>query len=800
MNNFEKQEKFVPEECRGDVLEKISAVIERVGKENLEQPEVKQEIETILEDLLNKARLEEKINLELYKLEMVGTVETARKSWEKEQEELGLSILDAEKKPEDIAQERIDSLEKSEPKPLVKDYTIPEETKTKALLGKAGGIFKNSSVLRKWAGILSLSILFHGGLFFGLKKFEEKGERVRAEEVLRPPSAREIMAVQKTIEMEKFKEFNQNYLNWDLNELSEICEKIKYIHQQYPETQTNQKIGYILESEQEEINRLFDQIEINFQEQGVPWFEDKTEMKAVADEWTAAIQFLDEKIKFEEADSLELPRYLCSSTVDYVMAGQGQKIENYYQITLTIIDSENSAIVDQLSLKLDPKMVQEEGCAEAIQKEIVKRVQESIKQKAIEQLPPASAIEQLPPPIVLNQEKYQQFSPAEKELYKKGIELVNDLWVDFIIENPEGYSRLTITPRKEVFKTGPIKIDGKIGSLSFSLPKDYQLVLNGQKADIGNPEGEKVYYTFDNYFIYKGSVGAPSQEKELVFSILDKNGKEVGRFFLEQVPEWFVENVYYQNSQDKPDSIGIYITDADTLKIYQQYSKELSSEAMKNFIQGTLDVEKYFKIDIDIQKARIGSDIEEGNAYYFPEQEKAINLLAPMIVQLRELAPNEKIWAKDLELTGRHESLHKLDASLGEGEEGQVWKNLSDAQELLVFFNQRRGEWNAMTDEQKAKSLIYLIKEGNFYDELNEANFGHPEDNTAEFFASILNTAMAEQKKLKIEFQKWPDDVKQQYVEGLIIVEKLLHEKNVNTDNLSELIKYLIDLRAEKTK
>lgn len=797
--NPENEKQFVPEEYQGDALERISTIIERVGKDNLEQPEIKKEIEIILENLLNKARLEEKINFEKYKLEMTETIETTRKKFEKEQETFGLSVLKTEKKSEDIAQEQINSLEKLKSEPLVKDYINPEETKVKTLLGKAGGIFKNSSTLRKWAGILSLSILFHGGLFFGLKKIEEKDKQIKAEEIFKTPSVKEIAKIKKTIENEKFKEFNPNYLNWDLQELSELCQKIKYLAERYPESMNKEKVAYVLEGDLEEIDQLFDKIESDFQTQDIFWFENKNALQEVTNEWTTLTQFLDKKIKFEEVSELRLAPYLCLSSTDYVITSKDKTFESYYQLAFTLVDAKNSQIINQFSLKLNPEEIKKDGVAEAIKQEIIEQVRVSLKKKSISKLPSTPVIIESQPRIIVDQEKYQNFSPEEKELFEKGMSLVNDLWIDCIVETPPYYQLISITPEKECLSQGPIKINGKLSSLSFSLPKEYKLLLNGQETELENPQEDKIYYTFDNHWFYKGSIGAVSQEKELIFSILDKDKKEVGRFSFEQIPEWFVENLYYQNVHNQPDSIGIYITDADTLQIYQKWGKEKAIKAIRKFAEGIVDVEKYFNLDLDLQKVRLGSDIEIGNAFYLPLQEKAINLLAPEISRIQEVSPNEKIANLNLLLTGRHESLHKLDALLGQTVEDK-YHNLSNADTLEKHFDKLKIEWNGMDDEQKSKHLFYLIKDGNFYHELNQPEAGHPDDNVNEFFVSSLVSAMAEKQKLKIEFQKWPMEVKKQYVETLIMIEKMLHKKNVNTDKLSETIQYLIDLRTEKIK
>jgi hypothetical protein len=807
--SIESEKNFMAEEFKKDitpervpdVLEKISAIIENVGRENLETPEVKEKIEEILENLLKEAQKEEKENFDNYQKEITKTVEESRKIFQNEtvnffEEPILKKGIDSEK----ITQEYFNNLKEQQPKSIIEDYYPVEEMKNKTLLGKAGGIFKKASTLRKWAGILSLSILFHGGLFYGLEKLNEeaKKEKIRSELVL--PSKKEISEIQKTIETEEFKEFNQNYLNWDLNELAEICKRIQYIYQQYPEVRSSQKIGYILECEDEEISHIFNQISLDFQEQGIPWFRNKMGLEEMTNEWAKAIQFLDKRIKFEEFEDLKLPRFFCVPDVDYVITGQERETKSYFQITLTIIDSENSAIVGQRVLKVDPKIINQPGSSKALEQKIISEAEKVlVEQKIIKKLPVAPEIEEKSPRIILNQEKYQQFSEDEKNLYQEGLDLIDDLWFDFIIETPEGYSRVSITPKKDALRLGPIKVDGKISTLSFSLPLKYKLILNNQEIGIDNWQDDKAYYTFDNYWFYKGSVGAVSQEKELNFSILDQEGKEIGRFFLEQVPEWFVENIYYQNVQNQLDSIGIYITDADTLKIYQEIGREKAIEAMLKFAEGTVNVERYFNLDLDLQKVRLGSDVEMSNAFYIPSQEKAINLLAPEIKRVQEISPNQEIANLNFILTGQHESLHKMDALLGRTAKN-IYRNLSETPIFNKHFEELKKKWSQSNEQEKNKHLFYLIKDGNFYHELNQPEAGHPDENVNEFFVSSLLSAMAEKEKLKTEFQKWPQGVKEEYIETLKIIEEMLREKNVETHNLSATINYLIDLREGKIK
>ncbi|MGC9048851.1 MAG: hypothetical protein ACP5IX_01375 [Patescibacteria group bacterium] len=77
-------EKLPPEVKNRNVLERIFLIIKRVGKENLEIPKAKAEIEQILKNLfITEAQGEEERVLESYRVEMTKTIEGAREEFQR---------------------------------------------------------------------------------------------------------------------------------------------------------------------------------------------------------------------------------------------------------------------------------------------------------------------------------------------------------------------------------------------------------------------------------------------------------------------------------------------------------------------------------------------------------------------------------------------------------------------------------------------------------------------------------------------------------------------------------------------
>lgn len=783
-----ESENFMPEEYkekefRPDVLERISAIVENVGKENLEQPEVKKEIEKILENLLKEAQSEEKTNFENYKSEITETIKEARVDLEKKQEELGLSILNQKNKPEDVAQGQIDSLEKLKPEPIIRDYFSPEEMKTKTLLGKAGGIFKNASTLRRWAGILTLATIFNVGGFIGLTKLTES-EWLKSEE-------------------------RQEYP--ELKKLSETCQKIRFIKERFPECWHENEVNFILPTNVPEIPEFVQFInnEIGYLNQkdnilitSRQNFEEKINTLLTVG------QYLDRQIKsFEGIEEYSLPEYLCLSQVEYKISGKGENIESYYQTNFTLINLEQSGIVDRFTIKIDPNKIQDPQYQQIIHTEILEKIKQIIEAKQIkEKLPTVPAIKEVEPQILIDQNKFDQISKKQQDLYQRAPEYFQKMQIEFYIDTKDGPKLISLKPDKETLKK-PLKVIGKLGQIKFTIPgsKGYQLFLNNKLVEPfiwpNDPERNQIYNLGTASSGGFGTLSGPSQDKEIILLIKDNNDNEIACLTFEQIQEWLMETIYYQNVQKNLDSIRIYCTDPDTLKTYQYFGKEKMMEAMQSLISGAIDVERYFNYDLNIDKIRICSFTEYTTGFFEPRwgQENALNCLAPKIEQVNTLAKNKELWQKNFEITGRHEMLHKLDYILFmlSGKKIKEW-------ELPLFsevdpsfsshFEKLLDEYSELNEEQRKHHLFYFIKEGNFYNELNNPGIGHPEEFACEFFVSTLNSAMAEKEKLKTQFQQWPKEVKKQYIETLTIIKNLLHEKGVDTNNLSETIKYLTSL------
>jgi hypothetical protein len=790
----EKEKKIIPEKERLDVLEKISIIIEKEGKENLEKPEVKEKIVRILEGLFEQSEQEEKTKKKEYDREIAQTVEEARNNFEKEWAEFSEQpILDAETQTSQVIQQMTAKLEKIEPEPVVQEYLPVKETKAKTLLAKAGGLFKKSSTLQRWAGILSLSILFHTGAFLGLEKLSKK----EIEEAIKSRVAlndKEFAEFKKAIKTEERKEFNENYLDYDIQKLSNLLSKMKYLKERFPECWQENEVGYILESDDPETKRFLDKIDILLIESNITRFNSPEQLEEIAKEHLITAQYLDKEINLVNLKHwLQIPEYLCLSHAELYLEGAGKNIESYYQVVITVFNVERSTIVGQFSLSIDPDKLNKKEYQEAVKTKILEQAEKIKNKRDKERLPQAEKLPETQPKITIDNKKYKTLLPAEKKLLEKGSELVKKLSIEFIVENPEGYHVVAINnPTSTSLEGKPWKINGKLNKMLFELAKDYKIVLNNQKVEPVLEEDSTNIYNLGR-FEYRGSMGAVSQEKEIIVSIIDKNGQEVGRLSFEQVPEWFITNVYYQNVESKMDSVGLYITDADTLNTYRRIGREKTLADINCFVEGIVNVEEFFDQDLELQKIKLGSDIEESNAFFNPADMVSIYCLAPLLEDAEKNFASQAEKEKYFRAVGQHELLHKLDAFLGDRESVDNYF-LSDQEAIKNIFNKHKQTYK----DNQVKSLLFWVKECQVYPELKNA--GHPEDNPTEFFVSSLNIIIISPEKFKEKFANWPENIQKDYIEAVTTISKELRKKNVETKKLQETIQYLIDLRTGKNK
>ena len=791
----EKEKKIIPEKERLDVLEKISIIIEKEGKENLEKPEVKEKIVRILEGLFEQSGQEEKTKKNEYDREMAQTVEEARNNFEKEWAEFSEQpILDAETQASRVIQQMTAKLEKIEPEPVVQEYLPVEETKAKTLLAKAGGLFKKSSTLRRWAGILSLSILFHSGVFLGLEKLSKKEieEKIKSGLIV---NDKEMVGFKKMIKTEEWKEFNENYLDYDIQRLSNLLSKMKYLKERFPECWQENKVGYILESDDPEMKKFLDKIDILLIESNLTRFNSPEQLEEIAKEHLITAQYLDKEINLVNLKYwLQIPEYLCLSHAELYLEGTGKNIESSYQVVITVFNVERSTIVGQFSLSIDPDKLNKKEYQEAVKSKILEQAEKIKNKRDKERLPQSEKLPETRPKITIDNKKYKTLSFEEKKLLEKGSELVKKLSMEFIVENPEGYYVVAINnPTSTSLEGRPWKIDGKLNKILFELAKDYKVVFNNQEVGPVSEEDSANIYNLGRlaYQKYIGSVGVVSQEKEIIVSIIDKNGQEVGRLSFEQVPEWFITNVYYQNVESRPDSVSLYITDADTLNTYRRIGREKTLADINYFVEGIVKVEEFFDQDLKLQKIKLGSDTEISNAYFNPADIVSIYCLAPLLEDAERDFASQSEKEKYFRAIGQHELLHKLDALLGARESRANWF-LSD-QELIKNIYLKHFQ---RFQDNPIKSLCFWIKESNVYPEL--LNVGHPDTNPTEFFVSSLNIIVISPGKFKEKFTNWPKDIQKDYIEAVTTISQELQKKNIETEKLDKIIEELKKIEQNK--
>jgi hypothetical protein len=794
----------------------IKNIIEKEGKENLEKIEIKKEIKKNLENLLLKVRKEEKETLNNYLTEIGKEIKKIRENFEKE---FNLNILETEKEPEAIIYEQ-HKLEETKITP-VKEHISPEETKTKNLIKKISEIFKKTSDIRKWLLIFSLSL---GSFYPAASKIEKLPKETKIELIkneLLPLTPEERKEFEKIISIEENKEISPLYLNWDLNELSEVCKKIKYLHELLPK---KKEIGYLLESDDKKIGSLFNEINRYFYQNEICWFLNKSELKIMLESWLNEAKFLDKEILAEEKNEVYLPRYLASTKVDFIIS---EVFGNYYQITLNVIDTKNSAILNQFFLKIKPEDLEKRGLAQFLQEKIIEKTKESIKkiktEKEIFKLPKTELKEEFKTPyITLDKEKLNQFSKEEKEIFEKNPEYFKDFKITFIIEDEKGFQTVEYSPSENVLKK-PIKIKGKIASIRIkpnlekmeidpTLPlfdkakkieEEYKLTFNSQTIfPIIDPK-EGLIYKIGNFNELYGTLISLSPEKEVNISLEDKNGKKIAEYVIEQTQEWLMDHLYYQNVFGLKDSIGIYVVDPETLQIYQKFDKKEIINYLTLMAEGAVDVEKYFDIDLNIERIKIGSS-KISTALFYPWEPKSLacSILEIQLIQQKKLT--EDLKKEYFRYNGRHEAFHKLDYLLGGG-----FPLSSLNKEFFNFYQKLLKElsldlsneeeitkkWFSLKEKEKKESLFYYITEGEFFKEFQTPLFGHPYDNERELFASLLNsTIFTNKERLKTEFLKWPKKIRNDYLEGLTIVEKMLKECGLKTEKLLNTIAYLKSL------
>jgi hypothetical protein len=638
------------------------------------------------------------------------------------------------------------------------------------------------------------------------------------EKEIAPSLLKEIIE-KKIVEIERLKEFSPERLGYDLNSLGEICSKIKFICEKSP---PEKEIMYLLnfpdiEPEEKEHSKfidLFNWTRGDFLSKDIQsYFQDEFEL--YLNNCFYEYKFVDKKILEELKQKNPFTRYLGVITGSYEMT------EGNYQVVLNLIDTKNSSILDQVVFKIKPEEIEKLNKSSVFSELILQKTQEIIEnlenQKEILKLPEIK-IKQTSPLILIDGEKMERFSEKEREIYQTNPKYFKDLKLDFVVEDDNGNLIEINLSIPENLRKLPIKTKGKVRGIYVVTENQYRLFVNNEEIPITaqfssqledeKDKSENAYYIGPSQFSMAlfGTLSlfiSPTNEVNL--EVKDKNNQVVAKFSIEQTPEWLMDRFYYQNSKGEKDSILVYLTDIDTLKTYQKYDKTEIIKNLKNFMEGVIRVEKYFNIDLNCQKIRIGK-ADFPTAFYNPTYnlKNSINCVIEEVEGTIKRDVSEELKEKDLALTGSHEALHKLDFLLG-GDDFLSW----NSKKFSKFYRERIKEissgeytnieslWLSLGKEKQKKSLFYYVTEGNFYSEIKDPSFGHPFDNEVEFFASLLNTAMTERNELKEKFLTWPEKIRKEYIEGLSIIKEMLKGK-VDTKNLEETIEYLKEINKLK--
>ena len=785
--NFQK-EKFIHEVEREDGLKKIQEIISQIGLANLERPATREGIIDAFKNLINKVKEDEVELTNNYQEELTQQIIKSREELaEFSKNNLGQTFFDKKITPEEISKSVTSKIEPQKTGDYCQEIVPLEQVKTKTILEKAPILFNQISKLRHWISILTFAFLTSSaGLAQAEKSFapEQPPEQLKTE-IFAAKAPREIKS-------ENFSTFSEKKLDYLLEGLANCCGYIKFIRECFPEIFEKNKLGFVLKffSDSNISNSPKSELVKHCLNDSIAVFEEEL-WPGPLENLFKATYFSGEKFKFMIPEDLRVPEYLCFVQSDYTSSQSDSSIE--FKLTFTLLNTESGEIKEQFSVSLDPGE-EDKKYIQAVYKQILDRIEKLKTEPAkIKLIPPSikrSTAEEAK--IDVDKEKAEKLTPEEQSLYKTAAELIKNPKIECIVETPEHWFSFVLEPTKETM-TQPIKIAGKLNAMDFCLPAGQKLkvLLNNQEVPLYwtyEKDGERHYVLGDieNF----GSAAAVSQEKELVFSVIDKNGKEIGRFSLEQIPEWFAENFYYQNVKDQPDSMGVYITDSDTLKIYERLGKEKILENLGYFVRGAVDIEKFFNLDLDLQKVRLGSNTETENAFTSPGfLPYSINCSGPFVENfIKQFENKEKLsWA--WKIIGRHESLHVLDYYLGEKTKDSP--ALSFKPKFKKIFEKLRDDWDKPKEQSQYQSLLeknlfYWIREGNFFPELGAA--GHPWDDPREFFVSLLNITISDPEKLIRDFPGWPQNVKNDYSRAMETVIELLKEKKVDTPKLEKIL------------
>ena len=471
-------------------------------------------------------------------------------------------------------------------------------------------------------------------------------------------------------------------------------------------------------------------------------------------------------------------------------------------LTLTILDLKNKAVKSQIKILFDPQKFEDlKNCTpEQINIYILNQVIAQIKNdKNIENLNNVAVLAN-DCKISVDQKKYDLLAERERENLEKGANLIQEAKIGVYVLSGGAYYSFDLELEASQLKQ-PFKINGKLHSLSFALPKGHRVEINGRAQQFYvKKEGLR---QFDLGQIDKlivdigGSAEAVSQDQIIELVIKNEKGKMVGSLLFEQMTAFYMGGIFMKRGADKKtDSLNFYITDLDTLQTFQKIGKEQYLEDMKETAYGITQLEEYFKHNFDIRSFYLGGDTDVDNAFFnSAKNERSLFFSAEaLLIQGRALRDGKDIYR----LVGRHESLHKFDWSLGPntidpddhycseyGAFGLLFKKESEDLSRLL---EKVQENKDLSDDEKDKifkdHFLFLISENKFFDD--PVAEGHAFSGAWELFASLLNSLFEEPARWEAKIKSWSSENQQKYLKSLVVVEKVLRKKGVDTSNLQK--------------
>ena len=468
-------------------------------------------------------------------------------------------------------------------------------------------------------------------------------------------------------------------------------------------------------------------------------------------------------------------------------------------LALTVFDLKNKTVKAQIKVPFDPQKFEDfKDCTpEQINTYILNQAIAQIKNdKNIENLNNVAVLAN-DCKISINQKRYDLLAEGERENLEKGANLIQNINLGICVLSGGIYYNFNLDLGVNQFKK-PIKIDGKLYRLKFSLPKGYGAEINSRPQPFYDDPGQKNIrkFEFGQDESVGGSVDAVSQDQVVDLVIKDEKGKIAGKLLFEQMPAFYMGDIFIKNKvNEKAYNLNFYITDLDTLQTFQSIGREQYMEALKETAYGVTQLEEYFNHNWDIRNFYVGGDVDVDNAYFSGvKNERSIFLTARSLVVEGAARRGKDIYR----LVGRHEALHKFDWSLGPNTIDPIDHYYSDYGALGLLFEkesedlsrllEKVQENKALTDDERDKifknHFLFLISENKFFDD--PAAEGHPFSGSSEFFVSLINSLFEEPAKREAKIKSWSLENQHKYLKSLIVVEKVLRKKGVDTSNLQK--------------